>query len=71
MRGKILVSRRAFRKMKLKMSFLQGFTNYIADGAAEKLKLYKYAGGDTGFAYTYFYNPVALRLVEKLPENLA
>jgi hypothetical protein len=67
----VLAQRRAFRKMKLNMNFVQGFTNYINDEAAEKLKLYKYSGGDNGIVYRYFYNPVALKLVEYLPETLA
>jgi|LauGreDrversion4_2_1035121.scaffolds.fasta_scaffold252371_1 hypothetical protein len=71
LRKRVLASRRAFRKMKLNMSFLQGFTNYISDEAAEKLKLYKYSGGDNGIVYRYFYNPLALKLVEHLPETLA
>jgi ethanolaminephosphotransferase len=37
----------------------------------EKLKLYKYAGGDAGILYIYFYNPLARRLVEYLPDTLA
>ena len=53
------------------MSFLQGFTNYISDEAAEKLKQYKYAGGDNGILYKYFYNPVALKLVDLLPDTVA
>lgn len=57
--------------MKLNMNFVQGFTNYISDEAAEKLKLYKYSGGDNGIVYRYFYNPVALKLVDYLPETLA
>lgn len=45
------------------MSFVQGFTNYLSEEAAEKLKQYKYAGGDNGILYRTFYNPVALKLV--------
>ena len=45
---------------------------YVSEEAAHKLKLYKYKGGDTGFLYRYFYNPLALKLVEDYtPETLA
>lgn len=47
----------------------QGY--YVTEEMGEKLKLYKYAGGDAGLLYIYFYNPVARRLVEFLPETLA
>lgn len=57
--------------MKIKMSILAGFTNYISDEAAEKLKLYKYAGGDSGLFYRKFLNPLAIKLVQYVPENLA
>ena len=50
---------------------LKGFTNYISEEGAAKLKAYKYSGGDTGYLYTYFYNPVAMKLVAFLPESLA
>lgn len=48
-----------------------GFTPYITDEAAVKLREYKYAGGDNGILYKYFYNPVALKLVQYLPDTLA
>jgi len=64
-------SRRSLRKLKKSMSLVQGFTNYISEEGAEGLKLYKYAGGDSGILYKYFYNPVALKLVSYLPETLA
>lgn len=35
------------------------------------LKMYKYKGGDLGFFYINFYNPVALKLVQYLPRNIA
>ena len=35
------------------------------------LRNYKYAGGDQGYLYVYFYNPVAKTIVEYLPETLA
>ena len=44
---------------------------YINELKAENLKLYKYSGGDAGILYIYFYNPIAKRLVEFLPETLA
>lgn len=37
---------------------------YISPDGAFKLKQYKYAGGDNGILYRYFYNPVAVRLVD-------
>lgn len=52
-------------------SIFSGFTPYLSDEAAEKLKTYKYAGGDTGIFYRYFYNPVALKLVSYLPDTVA
>jgi ethanolaminephosphotransferase len=33
--------------------------------------MYRYAGGDNGFAYIYFYNPAATKIVEYLPNSLA
>ena len=67
----MLLKRRRFKKIKFSMSFIQGFTNYISDEGADMLKHYKYAGGDSGILYRYFYNPVALKLVTYLPETLA
>ena len=37
----------------------------------ENLKLHKYSGSDEGLMYVYFYNPVATRLVECLPDWIA
>ena len=51
-------------------SFLN-ITPYITFEGAEKLKQYKYWGGDTGFLYRLFYNPVANKLVTYLPDTLA
>ncbi|CDW80744.1 cdpalcohol phosphatidyltransferase [Stylonychia lemnae] len=48
-----------------------GFTPYISEDAAQKLKTYKYAGGDSGIAYRCFYNPLALKLVDYLPDTVA
>lgn len=48
-----------------------GFTPYISEEAAIKLRAYKYSGGDNGIFYRYFYNPVALKLVDKLPDTVA
>jgi len=39
--------------------------------AAQHLKDHKYSGSDLGFAYTFFYNPVANWAVEFLPKTLA
>jgi hypothetical protein len=44
---------------------------YVSEDGAIKLKQYKYQGGDTGFLYRWFYNPFALKCVEKTPEWLA
>ena len=44
---------------------------YINQEGRENLLKYKYAGGDKGYAYIHFYNPVATRLVEFLPEWIA
>ena len=44
---------------------------YVSPDAAQKLKLYKYAGGDEGILYVYFYNPASKALVEYLPDTLA
>jgi hypothetical protein len=44
---------------------------YLTEEAAQKLKLYKYQGGDSGFLYRIFYNPFALKCVEFTPEWLA
>lgn len=46
-------------------------TPYISDEAAQLLKQYKYSGGDNGILYRYFYNPLALKLVNFLPETIA
>jgi len=35
------------------------------------LRQYKYAGGDNGIIYRYFYNPVANKIVHYLPEKMA
>jgi len=59
----MLTPRKALRRVKFSMSFIQGFTNYISDEGAEGLKKYKYSGGDNGILYKYFYNPCALKLV--------
>lgn len=50
---------------------LLNITPYITFEGAEKLKQYKYCGGDTGLLYRLFYNPVATKLVTFLPDTLA
>jgi hypothetical protein len=45
--------------------------HYISQDMQDKLKLYRYAGGDFGLSYIYFYNPFSKWLVEFLPMNLA
>jgi hypothetical protein len=44
---------------------------YVSEDGAIKLKQYKYQGGDTGIVYKYLYNPLAIKLIEYTPENLA
>ena len=44
---------------------------YLDNQSAENLKLYRYAGGDSGYVYRYFYNPAATKLVTYLPDTLA
>jgi hypothetical protein len=54
-------------------SFILGISRpYISEEAGQKLKQYKYQGGDTGYLYRLFYNPLALKIVEDYtPEWLA
>lgn len=57
-----------------KRSFLSIFstlTPYLNEEAAAGLKQYKYTGGDNGIIYRYFYNPLAIKLVTYLPDNIA
>ena len=51
--------------------YLSCFTPYLSEEAADRLKLYKYSGGDNGIVYRLFYNPVALKLVSFTPEYVA
>ena len=44
---------------------------YLDETQKENLKVYRYAGGDKGLVYVYFYNPVATKVVEYLPDTLA
>ena len=44
---------------------------YISAEVEDNVRNFKYRGGDDGFAWHYFYNPVALRLTELLPETIA
>ncbi len=57
----------------LMLRFVLGINRpYVSEDAATKLKLYKYQGGDSGYLYKYFYNPLALKIVENYtPEYLA
>jgi hypothetical protein len=50
---------------------LKCFTPYISEEGAAAMKQYRYKGGDLGITYRLFYNPLALTLVEYLPETLA
>ena len=53
---------------------LKSFTTYkpyLSREAAAGLKQYRYTGGDTGILYRFFYNPLAISLVQIMPENLA
>lgn len=61
----------AFTKMNTMLGGLWRREQYVSKDAAEKLKLYKYAGGDAGLMYIHFYNPVSRKLVEFLPDTLA
>jgi len=47
------------------------FAPYLNDKAAQNLKEFKYSGGDSGFAYRYFFNPAATYLVECIPDWIA
>ena len=44
---------------------------YLNEEQRQNLKIYRYAGGDKGLMYVYFYNPVATKIVEYLPDTLA
>lgn len=44
---------------------------YLSEEAKTNLKNYKYAGGDRGLMYIYFYNPMAMWLVGRIPEWIA
>lgn len=44
---------------------------YLNTEMKQNLSKYRYAGGDRGIMYIYFYNPLANHLVEFLPESLA
>lgn len=44
---------------------------YLTEEAKANLRKYKYAGGDDGLMYRYFYNPLAKWLVSKVPEWVA
>ena len=46
-------------------------TPYMNQEQRDNLKIYRYAGGDRGLFYVYFYNPVCSAIVEYLPDNLA
>jgi len=45
--------------------------SYINSEGRSNLQKYKYAGGDRGYMYIYFYNPVATKLVTFIPEYIA
>ena len=44
---------------------------YIDAEGLANLHKYKYAGGDKGYAYIHFYNPLAMKLVTMVPESVA
>tara|TARA_B110000285_G_C14923190_1_gene513614 strand:- start:563 stop:817 length:255 start_codon:yes stop_codon:yes gene_type:complete len=46
-------------------------TPYIDSEGLANLHKFKYNGSDTGYAYRFFYNPVALWCVGKTSENIA
>ena len=58
-------------KKEAKSGALGLFGPYLTEGDCENMKRYKYKGGDDGLVYRYFYNPVATRMVEYLPDWLA
>ena len=50
---------------------LFGLTPYLNKSMRENLFKYRYAGGDNGFVWNLFYNPVSKKLVTFLPETVA
>jgi hypothetical protein len=46
-------------------------TPYLTPTDREKLKEHKYAGGDAGIIYPYFWDPFAKKLVEYIPRWVA
>lgn len=44
---------------------------YLTELQRANIRKFKYAGSDEGIMYTYFYNPLATKLVEKCPDWLA
>ena len=54
-----------------KKKSIMSLTPYLDEDMCSNLKLYKYAGGDKGYLYIYFYNPVATKVVSYLPETMA
>ena len=50
---------------------LFGCMPYLNKRRIANLKKYKYAGGDFGYMYRFFYNPCSMKLVTLLPETLA
>lgn len=44
---------------------------YLTEEAKVNLRAYKYAGGDNGLMYVYFYNPVTVWLVDRIPDWIA
>ena len=61
----------SFRKYNSMFCGLWRTNHYISPDMKEKLRIYRYEGGDYGLSYIYFYNPFAQWLVEFLPRNLA
>lgn len=46
-------------------------TPYISQQDIENIKQFKYSGGDCGYMYRFFYDPVANWLVKHTPEWIA
>ena len=46
-------------------------TPYIDEVGLKNIHEFKYAGGDTGYGYIYFWSPLAIWCVNRTPEFLA
>ena len=48
-----------------------GFLPLLDEQASQKLHEHKYSGSDEGILYTYCWNPLAIKLVDYLPDWVA